>query len=76
MASGVELKKPKRKKNCGACQRDPSFPIPIASITGKPACQERWYRYFGTLRGDTVAVDRLGDMTFLYKMVKLEVFFV
>lgn len=69
MASGEELRQPKKKKGADKLPRESPLPIPIESITGKPACKERWYQYFGILRGNMVAVERLGDMTFLYKMV-------
>ena len=71
MASREELRAPKKKKGADKLQQESPFPIPIASLTGRPASKERWYHYFGRLRGDMVAVDRLGDMTFLYKMVGL-----
>ena len=71
MASREEdVRKPKPKKNSKNIQRDAPFPVPIASLTGKSANLSRWYHYFGTLKGDSVVVSGLGDMTFLYKMVK------
>ena len=74
MASGEKLRDTKKKKGAGKLQHESPFPIPIASITGKPASMERWYHYFGRLRGDMVSVDRLGDMMFLYRMVGLLTF--
>ncbi len=66
-----ELRKPRKKKGFQRILKESPFPIPIESLTGKPASEKRWYYYFGKLQGDKVVVDRLGDMTFLYKMVKL-----
>eukprot|EP00795_Rhopilema_esculentum_P008558 gene8558-14559_t len=63
-----DVRKPKPKKNSKNIQRDAPFPVPIATLTGKPANPSRWYHYFGTLKGDSVVVSGLGDMTFLYKM--------
>eukprot|EP00112_Aurelia_sp_Birch-Aquarium-sp1_P024663 Seg788.20 transcript_id=Seg788.20/GoldUCD/mRNA.D3Y31 product="tRNA-splicing endonuclease subunit Sen2" protein_id=Seg788.20/GoldUCD/D3Y31 len=68
MAESEELRRLRPKRGSGNVPREAPFPVPIADITGKPASEKRWYRYFGTLKGDSVVVDRFGDMTFLYKM--------
>ena len=70
MADSEELRRLRPKRGSGNNPRDAPFPVPIEEITGKPASVKRWYRYFGTLKGDSVFVDRFGDMTFLYKMVR------
>ena len=71
MADSERLRNPRKKKGSRNVAHEAPFPVPIESLTGKPAGEKRWYYYSGTLRGDCVIVDRFGDMTFLYKMVGL-----
>lgn len=64
------IRNPRRKKGARLNSKDSPFPIPIQSITRKDSCCERWYYYTGYLRDDCVVIEDLGDLTFLYKMVR------
>lgn len=64
------IRNPRRKKGARLNSKDSPFPIPIQSITHKDSCCERWYYYTGYLRDDCVVIEDLGDLTFLYKMVR------
>jgi len=68
MGGDESLRKSRRKGKAGLHLLESPFPIPIESITGKTAQDSRWYYYFGSLQNDHVAVSRLGDLTFLYRL--------
>lgn len=68
------LRKPRRKANAKFHQLESPFPIPIESITGKAASNLRWYYYFGTVQADHVEVYKMGDITFLYRLVSIDHF--
>ena len=64
----MELRHPVAK-SAGACKSSFSpFPIPIASVTGKPCDKSRWYHYQGKWNGDSVSVRNEGDVKMLYEM--------
>ena len=65
----TELRLPRRKKGARFHPIESPFPVPIQSITKRDSCSGRWYFYFGFLRDNSVVIERLGDLTFLYKMV-------
>ncbi|XP_071804336.1 uncharacterized protein [Asterias amurensis] len=61
------LKLPRRKRRVYQ-KVDSPFPIPIESITNKPASNQRWFYYTGVLKENCVLVQQQGDAIFLYKM--------
>ncbi|XP_038052169.1 tRNA-splicing endonuclease subunit Sen2-like [Patiria miniata] len=61
------LKPPRRKRRIYQ-QLDSPFPVPIESITKKPASSNRWFYYTGVLKENSVLVQQQGDVLFLYKM--------
>lgn len=65
----TDLRAPRRKKGSVSLPIESPFPVPIQSITKKESCDSRWYYYFGHFRDNSVVIERLGDLTFLYKMV-------
>ena len=64
------LRKPRRKAKSGLHMLESSFPVPIETITGKQATDTHWYYYFGTLQENCVVISRIGDLTFLYRLVR------
>jgi hypothetical protein len=64
MADSKELIKPRRKRRRFTRLEYP-FPVPEQ----KNRDEDKWYYYQGFLRDNCVAVDNIGDLTFLYKMV-------
>ena len=66
----IVIRNPRRKKGARFNSKDSPFPIPIQSITHKDPCCERWYYYTGYFRDNCVVIEDLGDLTFLYKMVR------
>ncbi|XP_070533775.1 tRNA-splicing endonuclease subunit Sen2-like [Ptychodera flava] len=67
MPASGKLPEPRKKKRIHQAESSP-FPVPIASIDGKPASSNHWYYYTGQLVGNCVLVKKPGDITFLYKM--------
>ena len=65
-----KLRKPRRKPKSGLHMLESSFPVPIETITGKQATDTHWYYYFGTLQENRVVISRIGDLTFLYRLVR------
>lgn len=64
----MELRQPVAKST-GACKSSFSpFPIPIASVTGKPCDISRWYYFQGKWNGNSVSVRNEGDVKMLYEM--------
>ncbi|XP_022083311.1 tRNA-splicing endonuclease subunit Sen2-like [Acanthaster planci] len=61
------LKPPRRKRRVYQ-QLDSPFPVPIESITKKPASNSRWFYYTGVLKENCVLVQQQGDVIFLYKL--------
>ena len=61
---------PRRKNGAKFHPKEAPFPVPIESITGKESCSDRWYYYTGYFRDNAVVIEDLGDLTFLYKMVR------
>ncbi|XP_060069988.1 tRNA-splicing endonuclease subunit Sen2-like isoform X2 [Ylistrum balloti] len=57
-----------RKKRRVYVNREPPFPVPIATITGETASDKTWFYYTGELHGNHVVVKHSGDIDFLYKM--------
>ncbi|XP_033727406.1 LOW QUALITY PROTEIN: tRNA-splicing endonuclease subunit Sen2-like [Pecten maximus] len=57
-----------RKKRRVYVNREPPFPVPIATISGETANDKTWFYYTGELHGNHVAVKHSGDIDFLYKM--------
>ena len=64
MADSKELIKPRRKRRRFTRLEYP-FPVPEQ----KNKDDNKWYYYQGFLRENCVAVENIGDLTFLYKMV-------
>lgn len=50
---------------------DAPLPIPIQSLTNKPASNSRWFYYTAKLIEGSVLVQKKGDQHFLYRMVIL-----
>ncbi|CAB4026879.1 tRNA-splicing endonuclease subunit Sen2-like [Paramuricea clavata] len=63
MADSKELIKPRRKRRRFTRLEYP-FPVPQQ----KNRDENKWYYYQGFLRDNCVAVENIGDLTFLYKM--------
>ncbi|XP_069106209.1 tRNA-splicing endonuclease subunit Sen2-like [Argopecten irradians] len=57
-----------RKKRRVRVNREPPFPVPIATISGESASDKAWFYYTGEFHGNHVVVKHSGDMDFLYKM--------
>ena len=68
--TGEVLRKARRKDKAWFPLLESPFPIPIQTLTRKESSNERWYYYFGFLQADHVAIYRLGDLTFLFRLVK------
>ena len=68
MADQDELLRPRRKR--GRFTRL-EFPFPVPRQ--KNEVKHVWYYYEGFLRSNCVAVENVGDLTFLYKMVSVPV---
>ena len=66
----TELTSPRAKKRVYQSEEAP-FPVPIETITKKPASDGRWFYYTGHMSTNYVFVKREGDITFLYKMVRI-----
>ena len=65
MADSKELVKPRRKRRRFMRLEYP-FPVPEQ----KDKDENKWYYYEGFLRDNSVVVENIGDLTFLYKMVR------
>lgn len=65
-AASKELIKPRRKR--GRFMRL-EFPFPVPEQ--KNPNENKWYYYQGFLRSNCVAVENVGDLTLLYKMVRV-----
>jgi len=66
---------PRRKKKqkwqqCPAGGEAP-FPIPVASIGGLPASNDRWNYFTGRFVGSCVYVDDTANASLLYEMVRV-----
>lgn len=66
----TSMRIPRRKNGARFHPKEAPFPVPIESITGKEPCSDRWYYYTGYFRDNGVVIEDLGDLTFLYKMVR------
>ncbi|XP_072176088.1 uncharacterized protein [Diadema setosum] len=61
------LTKPNKKRRVHQPDEAP-FPVPIETITHKPASNGSWFYYQARLINDAVIVQREGDILFLHKM--------
>ncbi|KAI0207413.1 hypothetical protein LSAT2_007946 [Lamellibrachia satsuma] len=58
---------PKRKKRI-FCKKEAPFPVPIATVTGRPASSNNWEHYTGQLVDGHVIINDRTDAEALYKM--------
>eukprot|EP00057_Strongylocentrotus_purpuratus_P031300 XP_784204.3 PREDICTED: tRNA-splicing endonuclease subunit Sen2 [Strongylocentrotus purpuratus] len=63
----MTLTKP-RKKRCVHQPEEAPFPIPIETITNKPATNRNWFFYQAQMIDNNVIVQNEGDIVFLSKM--------
>ncbi|XP_048590000.1 tRNA-splicing endonuclease subunit Sen2 isoform X2 [Nematostella vectensis] len=64
----TKLRNPRRKKGAKHQRKEPPFPIPVQTLTGKTSCDERWFYYTGHFSGVSVVVESSGDIVDLYRM--------
>ena len=61
---------PKRKKRV-FCKKEAPFPVPIATVSGRPASPHNWEHYTGHLVDGHVIITDKTDAKALYTMVGL-----
>ena len=66
------IHKPRKKPGVsrGVTVQQP-LPVPIAALTGKPACNAIWRWYKGTFTGHSVLIEDEEHVKILYSMVSL-----